>query len=190
MASSRTSRLKACGVCARYIDSRAIVRATILTPGAAVASFTVSLACTAAIAAPPLAAASMTRENRSAVANGLAASWMTITVALFETWANAFATESCRRSPPLTMRTGFFDEIRYGGGDCARSGGSAITISSIRSWPSTSAKLRSRMVRSPSAIICLGIAAPSRVPRPAAARMADTYTRELYERRGSMAVSS
>src|SRR5687767_2008333 len=42
-------------------------------------------------------------------------------------------------------------------------------------------KLRCRMVRSPSASNCLGVAEPSRVPRPAAARMADTnMTPGLY----------
>src|SRR5688500_13222970 len=39
------------------------------------------------------------------------------------------------------------------------------------------------MVRSPSGSICLGIAAPSRVPRPAAARMADTNMAGLYVHR-------
>jgi len=67
---------------------------------------------------------------------------MTMIPALFDTWANALATESWRRMPPSTTRTGLRDEMRYGGGTDASTGGSAITISSIPSCASTMSKLR------------------------------------------------
>jgi hypothetical protein len=67
---------------------------------------------------------------------------MTTISALFDTCANALATESWRRMPPSTMRTGLRDEMRYGGGADANAGGRAITISSIPSCVSTRSKLR------------------------------------------------
>ena len=51
------------------------------------------------------AAAAIVREIRSALANGRAASWITTTSARASTARNAFATESCRRAPPATIRS-------------------------------------------------------------------------------------
>ena len=94
------------------------------------------------------------------------------------TAANAFATESCRRAPPATTRSGFGAPRRYGGGSAASSAGSATTISSIVGMRrETAATLRSRIGRPPIDEQLLGHATPpNRWPRPPAAMMAVTCT--------------
>ena len=70
-------------------------------------------ALTAASAAPLSAAAAIVLAINVALANGRAASCTTTTSARSDTTWKAAATESCRRAPPATMRSGFAVFARY-----------------------------------------------------------------------------
>ncbi len=110
-ARASTSRRKAWGVWARNTVSRAMVARIGREPpiAASPTCFTVSVTGTAAMAAPCVRAASTVRAMISAVTNGRAASWITTMSAASEVFANARATESCRRSPPATKANGLAD---------------------------------------------------------------------------------
>ena len=119
--------------------SRATVRATMRRSSSppAADSFTVSRTRSAAMAAPLSLAASITRENSAEVASGRAASCTTIRSASAETRSKAFATESWRRAPPVTICSGFRASRRNAGGADAISGGSDSTTSRTNSCASS-----------------------------------------------------
>ena len=159
--------------------SRGIVSSTVrFTPDSALEPairFTVSRDCIAATAAPDSAAAAIVRAMRSALANGRAASWMTMTSVAGPAARKALATESWRRSPPATMRSRVPARARkYSGGSSTSDCGSATITASISGCAANAATLRSRIGRPPTGSNCFGPAAPKRRPRPPAAMMAVT----------------
>ena len=164
----------ACGVCARYTWSRGTVSTTMPF---APARFTVSVARSAASAAPCSTAAASVRSMRSDDTSGRAASCTTTTSAPDDTRANASATESCRLAPPSTSDTGLLRDKRYGGGAARISGGRATMTSLTRPWSRNASTLRCRIGTPATASSCLGKPAPTRDPRPPAAMMADTCTK-------------
>src|SRR3954468_18665088 len=87
---------------------------------------------------------------------------------------NAFATESWRRTPPVTICTGLPAPRRWAGGSPARAGGGATIPASIDGCDTNASTLRCRIGRPPIDSSCLGSAPPNRWPLPPAAMIAVT----------------
>src|SRR5437868_11171300 len=125
-----------------------------------------------------------TRSSTSPGSTGRAASWTAITAASSPTSATPARTDSARVSPPATQALTFAQPsssaTRIEGS--SQPGGATITISSIQSEPSRRSRLSARRGRSRSFANAFGRSAPSRSPRPAAARTAQTVT-QLRRRR-------
>src|SRR5215208_664995 len=120
----------------------------------------------------------MTRPSTSSVTNGRAASWTTITTASSGTSASALRTEAARVSPPATT-----DRTFPAASSSARTitgsshpAGAATMMPSIQSESSRRRSGSATSGRSPSRANAFGRSSPSRSPRPAAARTAQTLT--------------
>src|SRR5262245_20609100 len=107
---------------------------------------------------------------------------MTTISARSDSARNAAATDSCRRAPPATTRSGFAVFVRYAGGRLERSAGNATITSSTSGCSSSSVTLRSSIVRPAIDRNCLGCPAPRRSPLPPAATMAATYILGIISR--------
>src|SRR5262245_9032167 len=118
----------------------------------------------------------MVRSMRPAVTKGRAASWTRTTSVSAVTASNPLATESCRRSPPATMRIGSTDCGSRAGKKCndVCSAGSTRMTSEMREWPANALTLCCSIEPPPMSRSCLGFDAPSRRPAPGAAMMAVT----------------
>ena len=179
---STTSRRKPCGVCASARSSRGIVPS--IQRWCTVAHdvlHRVVYAERPAMAAPSLAAASITRPMTASVTNGRAASCTSTTSASSGTAARPAATESCRRAPPATIaqQLGTSGGRRQGRARCSRSAAghdghdaayagrcgarrdAALEDRAVAEWPATASR------RTP----------PRRRPWPPAATTTSTITR-------------
>src|SRR6266513_1669223 len=172
-ASRSTGARNACGVWTATSSSRGSV-STICPPRT---RLTVSASGNAGTApSQPSFSAVSTRPITSSGSTGRAASWTTITAASPPTSATPARTDSARVSPPPTQALTFAQPsssaTRIEGS--SQPGGATITISSIQSEASRRSRLSARSGRSRSFANAFGRSEPSRSPRPAAARTAQT----------------
>src|SRR6266567_1681575 len=172
-ASRSTGARNACGVWTATSSSRGSV-STICPPRT---RLTVSASGNAGTApSQPSFSAVSTRPITSSGSTGRAASWTTITAASPPTSATPARTDSARASPPPTQALTFAQPsssaTRIEGS--SQPGGATITISSIQSEASRRSRLSARSGRSRSFANAFGRSEPSRSPRPAAARTAQT----------------
>src|SRR5438105_10845467 len=117
----------------------------------------------------------------SSGSSGRAASCTNTTAASSGTSARANRTDSDRVAPPvtteLTLPAPISSATRMHGS--SHSGGAAITIMSIQGEPSSRSRLSASSGLPPRRANAFGRSDPSRSPRPAAARTAQTDTAQL-----------
>ena len=169
------SARNACGVCTATRSSRGSVSTT-RSPST---RLTVSASgTTGTTPSQPSDNGASTRSITSSGSSGRAASWTSTTAASSGTSSSASRTDSERDSPPvtaeLTLVAAISSATRIDGS--SQSGGAAITIASIQPDSSSRSSDSASSGRPPRRANAFGRSEPSRSPRPAAARTAQTDT--------------
>src|SRR5919197_73216 len=165
------SRGKPCGVCARQMRSRSIVR---VIRGVAVGvpcpiSLRVSDAGRAATAPTPARARAITASIMPRLTNGRAASWTRTIAASAASASSPARTESIRCAPPGTNPSRSPRSFAsHSGGRCACWGGSATITCRTSGWPMNARSARSSIGTPRMARNCFGSPGPARTPAPAA----------------------
>src|SRR5918996_1354076 len=176
-----TSARKACGVW----TATSSLRSRVSTTSSPSTRLTVSATGSAGTApSQPLPSAPRTRSITSAARSGRAASWTRTTAASSGTSATPARTESARVLPPVTAARTFpapsSSERRMAGS--SHPSEATMTIASIHSQRSRRSRLSASSGRPDRAANAFGRSPPSRSPRPAATRTAQTpLTSEDYE---------
>src|SRR6266536_1070853 len=169
----RAEATNAWGVCTAASSPRGSVSTTRSPSTRLIVSETGSAGTTPSHPSPSGAS---TRSITSSGRSGRAASWTSTTAASSGTSASARRTESERESPPvtheLTLPAPISSATRIDGS--SHSGGAATTIASIQSEPSRRSRLSATKGLSPRRANAFGRSEPSRSPRAAAARTAQT----------------
>src|SRR6476646_3192163 len=177
------SAAKACGVCTAQRPSRETVSCT---PPPGPTRFSVSPTGSPGTApSQPSESGASTRSTTSSVTSGRAASCTRTTSASAGTSPRPARTESLLVSPPVTQACTLpqpsSSATRIAGS--SQPGGATRTIRSTQGQASRRRSGSARSGSSPSFANAFGRSSPSRSPRPAATRMAQT---DMCERRGPL----